>query len=668
MKIVRPMFLCLILVLICVVALSACESKDGDDDDDAADDDAADGDDDAVDDDDDDDDLGPLEHVGWIMLDADPQNIEETLDRVLEFGVTDVQLSHELIMDIDELTEDPWRPELLNGIIDQAHELGLGATIWSHELARPPLLVCFDPEDSYWDERTMAYRDGLDLVPDADGVMLMFGSSDLELWYAPCFCQWCLDLEPLGNPLLDLLHSRPVDRIGFVTALVRQVVIAERGKSLRIRTFMHNPDELQWLGDALRAYPDLDVGVMTKDVPQDWEPYYPHNPLIGNVGERDQIVEFDLAGEYWGQSKIPFALPDYLQYRIRHAARMGCSGAAGRISRGSNSALGTPNEINVYAFSKLLADPDYSTDQIWSEWIEQTYGLDQGGTQSATLISALRRSFDIGRKMYYVKGFWALEKGSDVPDSCKSPGLLLGRAISLYDPDYQGWLDELFSPGEQTLSDIWQEGAESIELCARSLAELESIQTDLDPVVYADLHSRLEHQCLCTGVWQLVDDAVFRYQRYVRTFDAQQGRYLEGTLQQLAGLADQIEAEHGSISPGNPGRIRACVQDIRGLFPNSYEAEQFDQTALSLIEFDKGEDGLISVSWLSSNLGDSQVEFGFELPDYGWSTAVDPASTLEHEVELINPDPNQRLVFRVKTRDESGSLIVSSDYWVRPED
>ena len=57
------------------------------------------------------------------------------------------------------------------------------AVVWAHEFYVEGNRVCFDPADPFWESRRSAYRKALQTVPTIDGVVLMYGSSDLEPWY-----------------------------------------------------------------------------------------------------------------------------------------------------------------------------------------------------------------------------------------------------------------------------------------------------------------------------------------------------------------------------------------------------------------------------------------------------------------------------------------------------
>ena len=42
----------------------------------------------------------------------------------------------------------------------------------------------------------------------------------------------------------------------------------EFGKLLIVRTFIHRPSEIEWVGEGLRRAADLQLTAMSKDVPQ----------------------------------------------------------------------------------------------------------------------------------------------------------------------------------------------------------------------------------------------------------------------------------------------------------------------------------------------------------------------------------------------------------------
>lgn len=599
--------------------------------------------------------------MGWILLDDNREHISRVLSRADDFGIDHVQLSHALIMDIDEINLDEDRAKRLQDVSREAHDHGLEVWVWSHEFTDESYLLCFDPSDPLWERRKKAYRDALTRIPEIDGVVLMFGSSDVEPWYAACFCTWCLDQPPTGNLILDLIHSRPVDRLQQIYKAVSEVVTGEFGRKLRVRTFMHQLPELEWLGESLRTWPDPKLGVMSKDVPQDWQPYYPHNPLIGDVGERDQIVEMDLGNEYWGHSRILVSQVDYIHYRYRHDESVGARGAAARIERGSDHAFGNPNEINIYAFTRFLKDPQATPDQIFREWFELRYAVDPASQAADILKTVFRNSHSAMRKMYYTLGMWTLEKGSGVPGNATFPEQLWQRNTAFYDRSWLSVFCSLAAPTEQTLIDLWQESAEARELASKNLFLLESIQDVFtSPDDYRELHEMLEMHKDCTEIWQNLRDVVFRFQCLRQGNHAP---HLEYDALRLEELADEMEIRWGpDVFPGNPGRIRAFVRDLRASFPEGTEAVPWSQPVLTDFRAERLTQNCFRISWRSDIPMTSGVEWGDRLPVYDENTEEFPDLVTEHSVDILIKETGKPQPFRVSGRTADGTFVRSGDF------
>ncbi|MCB9476262.1 MAG: hypothetical protein H6685_05270 [Deltaproteobacteria bacterium] len=683
----RRFGLALIFLLVAVFLLPvACGGDDDDDDstaatdDDTADDDTGDddtgdddtGDDDTSDDDTSDDDTADDDtgdddfeerELGWILLDEDRGHVSDVLTQAVDYGVDHVQLSHDLIMDIDEINESEDKAAEIQSIAQEAHNAGLEVWVWAHEFARETYLLCFDPEDDLWDRRADAYRDALDRVPEIDGVILMFGSSDAEPWYVPCFCKWCKDLEPTGNPALDLIHSRPVDRLQQIYDTVGGVVLDEYGKQLRVRTFMHQPSELEWLGESLRTEDDSRIQVMSKDMPQDWQPYYPLNPLVGDIGERNQIFELDLGHEYWGKSKLLNSLVDYLSMRLHQAERAGgIDGAAARVERGGDHALGTPNEINFAALTAYFKTPGATPDGIYADWLATRYGV--SGEALETLTTIFRTSHFANRKMYYTLGMWSLEKGSDIPDNAGRPAQLRSRDTTPYDADWASTFDALNEPTARTLVDLWQESTEALELAQDNLDRLESVEEDFaESGDYDELHGMLELQRDCAKVWRLVIDTIWRRELYDEG-DTAQSDFIEYNADTLSDLADAMQSRWGAgISPGNPGRIRAFVEDLRTRVPEQVDSEEYSQPTIYDVAATNTSGNEWSITWKTTEAMTSLVEWSGKLPLYPNSSGEQESLKTDHAVTVTFPADGP-VVYRVAGH-ANATLIRSGDYWVR---
>lgn len=142
------------------------------------------------------------------------------------------------------------------------------------------------------------YRQLLSLCPEVDGLVLTFIESGARI----------------ENQFSKM--SVP-ERLAKVVNTASAVVCGEFGKMLWLRTFAYNKKEYA----NLRACLDLinwrsGMGVMVKDTPHDFFLTHPDNPLIGAL-RHPTLVEFDVCGEYHGQSVILNTIPEYYAERWR---------------------------------------------------------------------------------------------------------------------------------------------------------------------------------------------------------------------------------------------------------------------------------------------------------------------------------------------------------------
>jgi len=116
------------------------------------------------------------------------------------------------------------------------------------------------------------------------------------------------------------------------TVGVIHAVCREHGKCLMLRTFVHDPGELGQVAASLEGLPS-EVAVMTKMVPQDWTLTDQSDPLIGRVGDRPQVVELDICGEYWRGDLIPHFKGPWLAEHFARWREAGCAGLSVRVDR-----------------------------------------------------------------------------------------------------------------------------------------------------------------------------------------------------------------------------------------------------------------------------------------------------------------------------------------------
>jgi hypothetical protein len=189
------------------------------------------------------------------------------------------------------------------------------------------------------------------------------------------------------------------------------------GKELIIRDFIVQSEDFTTFWNILNQLPP-DIYVMTKDILADWiHTDMTPNPFLARYSGRKVIVEFDLYGEYWGRLDIPACYPEYIHRQLRTVKAFGVQGAVGRVihedqrSRTFQTIFESPNEVNCYAFGRILSHPmpwlapntftdpreklgrwgwdlDAFDKSIWTDWASRRYGAEA----AVPVIRALERT------------------------------------------------------------------------------------------------------------------------------------------------------------------------------------------------------------------------------------------------------------------------------------
>jgi len=584
--------------------------------------------------------------LGWILLDTDRDHISDILAKAAQYGVTQIQLSHSLIMNIEEITEDEQRAQMLREITLEAKDYGLEVVVWAHELTQNRLSVCFHESDPLWQQRRDTYQKAFELIPELDGIVLMFGSSSPDPWYSFCSCDDpTIDFEtcqndPTGEIDIPALELPPApQRLKLIIDAVADVT-EELNKKLYIRTFIHKPTEMEWVRDGLILEKDRQFIAMSKPVPQDFQPYYPHNPLIGAVPGHAHVTEFDLAGEYWGQSQIMNPQVDYATYRFRHLWENQGIGAVCRIERGSHYAVGTPNEINLYAMSRLMETPDISPDDIYAGWFSTAYGIEDEQT-TATLREVFRLSWEATRKRHYVLGFWAMEKGSGLPGEPVSKELE-SRSTTLYDDGFESTFEELKNPTEATVADIFQENQEAVDAAILALEHFNTIADALPETEREDIRQRLRHQKMACEAWQWAEEAIWLSKLHGTISDQTTCRtWIEHAITQLETVGQTISDELGNVWPASPSQIGKLASNLRGRFPaDEAQATPRPQNLISLPVISNITAHAATIAFETSESATCKIQWGNTLTHTPESTETETAGATQHSftVESLNPD------------------------------
>lgn len=436
----------------------------------------------------------PLDIRGWQFHHRDADYLARAIPAAAAQGINHIQLSHNIVHFIDQILDDADCLRVVRHAARLCRDHGLRVYAWTHELNHLP-----DPlrrggkvhldDPALRDYLAEKYARAFEQVPELDGLILTCNETPV-----PVFKDDGVDAARPATwritQIVNLLHA----------------ICAGHGKELFARTFVYQPEELAWMMAGIAAtHPE--VRVMTKCVPFDWHPFFPHNPALGQFPGRIQIVEMDPAAEYYGQSLIPFNQVEDMKSRLDHGMAAGCRGAVIRVDRKANPILGTLNEANTHAFSRFAQDPAATPDLVWREWTDREFGP----AAAPAIERALRRTFAIVTKMYLTLGHFVLDQHSAIPSRDYADALIPLHSIAKWDPAWQARYEAFVNPNRAFHARAVAEKDEAVALARQSLADVESIRGLLTEAQFRRLHPPLEKLHRCTRLWRDLADAYLAY-------------------------------------------------------------------------------------------------------------------------------------------------------------
>ena len=497
----------------------------------------------------------PLQYRVWQFQDYNMEHIKRLIGVAAQQGVNRIQLSHNIVMDSEEILSRPQLVKDINSATEWAHAKGIKVDIWTHELNGVPKELLKDgkanlDDPKLWEWLRGKYARVFELCPNVDGLVLTMQETAMSIYHEKSVTS----------------SISPEKRVAKLIEDIASVCKGFR-KDLFVRTFSYEPAELKYICDGLKQS-KADIIVMTKCQPHDWTPFYPHNPAIGSIGDHPQIVEFDLGYEFLGLSRIPYIDLDYLAGRLKHDISKGVAGGVLRIERLEWRATDTPNWATVELFTRMLNDPCLDQRKAFREWLEARYGRQV----APFLESAFGRTFEIVNKSYFALGGW-ITRHSILPDYAYATSSLNNRATSKWDPEQEPVKQELLNPTEETIRKISREKEKAIELARLSLADVDSVKARMKSRDYDELRTLFERELAMATVWKAHYELYFTIRLYERKpTEAAAGRIRE-LSKTLEALRDKRRPELVALaaSYGNPNN-QANVQAINAMLKKAEEA------------------------------------------------------------------------------------------------
>jgi hypothetical protein len=432
------------------------------------------------------------------------------LAREAGYNGVQIQLEYGNLEPLQKFAEYNKRTKL----IAQCHNLGMQVSIWIHELSdipeefllkrgpgrlKPGEVVCHygfsgdhqivinlnDPK--LWALLDQRYEHILkDLIPDADALVLTVTETQVHA----------------TNPELF------IRLVQFLDAKCKKY-----GKRLHVRTFVWHLEDLKNLMATLQQLPG-DVIIMSKCVPQDWHLRSINGLELGQVGNHEQIEEWDVEGEYFGKNKLINCMPGLLQRQLAYGVKQGIRGICVRVDRDDQSVLHRPSEVNMWTLGLLSSGKCGSVDDVWKTWAARRYGK-----AGSAVIPALADSTDVVQEALYIENFSFFDSRQRVgPASEPDPFQHLANP-QFWTKDYQPLYDRLVRGDAQEIARVESNKLAALQTASNSIVALELARPLLKTSDYTELRQGLLANQVQLGWRAPMHLAYLRHRLLVNTSD-----------------------------------------------------------------------------------------------------------------------------------------------------
>ncbi|MDQ3622589.1 MAG: hypothetical protein M3463_08890, partial [Verrucomicrobiota bacterium] len=229
-------------------------------------------------------------------------------------------------------------------------------------------------------------------------------------------------------------------------------------------------------------------------------------PQHGRSGKKRQLIETDLGVEKAWSPLGAYAQTDYIRRVAQRARDTRVAGLVGRARMIGDKPFEDTHEINLYAFSRYLANPDLGVDAVQHDWaIKRGFGPNA----APYIASAMRRSEFINHH-----GRWHLENwftkliGSEWGDYPYYYAAVLERARSKWtnDPADRALEEKLYHPDAETYRKLVAEKDHVVAQVRAGLADLSA----------ASRHATAESLAPFRENYRFLQDAALLQREWVR--------------------------------------------------------------------------------------------------------------------------------------------------------
>jgi len=497
---------------------------------------------------------------------------------------------------------DHWRKGSRDNSIYSWEELRTGNTKRIRDWARLMASAGWNaicPSEVNWDYRDN-FLEHLDEVQTLAAILRNYG---IKLYWSPSY------LLALEKGTADQLYSRVPDFGGYVLKLgsekqngdprppmVNRIAdnLKPHGGYALVRAFVYGNNRY-----AAEEYRNLipydifapedgrfrdNVVLVPKASPLDWDFSAPISALDGairkNLSGSEMVIDKDWPVSWIEKWKWWLEQDNYRKGPgTLNKFDVDCIMGVSMISPSPAWTECPLNMVNYYGLGRLSWNPDLSVDEIYTEWIRQTFGDDPDALH--TIKTILLMSDDVTRKLCLYRGYrgvWIDSGNTDDLTANKSPHTIGPQGMGLASPELRRRVLDQYAPGLRAIYDDPLRGEEFLPYfhfvsldyrlaCGRTVGQ----------DFYANLEEAVGMAGQMTELWSRlkgkIDDRRFQYTLDTLT------RFTKAAQKQREEMAQSFEAVTGrrygetigTRSSRNRGRenlsgvstVRAAAEGVR---------------------------------------------------------------------------------------------------------
>lgn len=535
----------------------------------------------------------PFPMNGWQFHERNLPKLAEAIKKAPDYGVNFFIFSHELFDHVDEFLGSPDRQRDVLRAGALADQQKIPWYLWVHELDDIPdrfrvttPIAANDPRASVA-AGSSSFRLGHRVNLDDPGLVpFLRDRYERLLAAAPTAAGLVLTLHESDNKVFrnsEVQSSLPVpDRIQLLATVVYDVV-KKHHKKLILRNFFYEPWEMEFFAQAIPRLPD-DITLMSKDTIHEFDPWYPLDPQHGTGGKKQYIIEADLGVEKaWGKEGH-YAQVAYIKRDVQRARDTHMVGMVGRARLLWDYSFEDSHEINLYAFSRFMKDPDAEVDAVIRDWAARRYPAEA----VPAIAAAMARTESIQHHGRWFLGFWLTKSiGDEWGDYPYYFGHILLRSRYKWTKtaEDKALEDGLITPDAALFAKLVAEKEAVIRDVRASLADITSAARYLTPEQVAPLRDGFRYLLDAAELQKEWTRAFFAMRMWMKASNAAQQAEQEivvrdalGKLEAMDGIANVSYGR--STATGHRYNIDTFVLEMRWRLANRARALEEDAQIL----------------------------------------------------------------------------------------